>query len=581
MSTNISEEFHNQVSNAIYHAPMTSTELGTEPQAFSHLLDLYTTTRCQAAVVERSANEPSLPAGLDQLTADEKDLIPGFEWEHVEKPQFSETQSSLSSKELGWSLLTSTKTYQKSKRVSSNAMEIKSIQWVPVDSKGDRTLQRAVRRGPFLNQKLREETSNTRKLNACVRCRMQKIRCQIDPNNPTGICQTCQDVSRQRIHTLPCVRHKLTDCVIYRTGKAKGLEFTFRWPEMKLRDITQWSSSKNRTIKVQSDLCDTPLELTVRRFVPIPQDVLRKSWMDGKKKKFKETTPYAIVNMMDAVKVMGDYINKHIFECVAYWLKDKDDWVQETYKFAARYMANAPPDEQALLSDTFRLWFAIRRTATTEHLVGNDTLDMDPEDKDHSYPLFGKVPLPPVMIQQLDMILTIGFLKPLRKKFLEDFQKLTRANNPKSWMAIYLITFIACHSCAAVTAEHYKNARKHGLKRKYAMPHFIAERHHSANVYLSHYHYCTSSHNPFLLIDNWDKRETTQFADMSPTEFHFLRKTAKMVKEREDQIRDINKFHYYEDDLYFVAQMHERNWTPRDTKIDYTEGTVADVPLKK
>lgn len=68
------------------------------------------------------------------------------------------------------------------------------------------------------------------------------------------------------------------------------------------------------------------------------------------------------------------------------------------------------------------------------------------------------------MIQQLDMILTLGFLKPLRKKFLEDFQKLTMSNNPKSWMAIYLITFIACHSCAAVTNEHYKNARKHGLK---------------------------------------------------------------------------------------------------------------------
>ena len=174
---------------------------------------------------------------------------------------------------------------------------------------------------------------------------------------------------------------------------------------------------------------------------------------------------------------------------------------------------------------------------------------MEPESKDRSYPLFGKVPLPPVMIQQLDMILTLGFLKPLRKKFLEDFQRLTMSNNPRSWMAIYLITFIACHSCAAVTAEHYKNARKHGLKasspttvkssslmvmlqRKYAMPDFISERHHSANVYLSHYHYCTSAHNPFAAINNWDKRETTHFADMSPAEFHFLRRTAKMLEER-------------------------------------------------
>jgi len=34
--------------------------------------------------------------------------------------------------------------------------------------------------------------------------------------------------------------------------------------------------------------------------------------------------------------------------------------------------------------------------------VGDDLLDMEPETEDESYPLFGKVPLPPVMIQQLD-----------------------------------------------------------------------------------------------------------------------------------------------------------------------------------
>jgi hypothetical protein len=123
-----------------------------------------------------------------------------------------------------------------------------------------------------------------------------------------------------------------------------------------------------------------------------------------------------------------------------------------------------PADEQSLLADAFRLWFAIRRTATTEWIVGEDTLDMEPENTDRSYPLFGKVPLPPVMIQQLDMILTLGFLQPLREKFLKSFQKIVLRKDPKGWMSIYLTTFIALHSCSAVTAEHYQNARKHGLK---------------------------------------------------------------------------------------------------------------------
>jgi hypothetical protein len=116
-----------------------------------------------------------------------------------------------------------------------------------------------------------------------------------------------------------------------------------------------------------------------------------------------------------------------------------------------------------LLGNFFRLWFAIRRTATTEHIVGEDTLDMTPETEDRSYPLFGKVPLPSVMIQQLDMILTLGILDPLRKQVLEDFQKLALVTNPRNWMTIYLITFMSLHSCAKITDENYRNARKHGL----------------------------------------------------------------------------------------------------------------------
>ncbi|KAH7348510.1 hypothetical protein BKA65DRAFT_500745 [Rhexocercosporidium sp. MPI-PUGE-AT-0058] len=534
----------------------------------------------QSSVAEPwSSRQPHPPKLLGQADAQETEYLPELEWEHLTKFEPLETESRLesfpSSRNASWSLISPTNWGKKLTRDVVSSTDNKSITWVPAESKEEEALLKTQRRGPFEHQKLRGETSYTRKLRACVRCRMQKIRCQINVNDPSGICQTCEAaVSKQRIYTLPCVRHKLTDCVIYRTGKAPGFEFTFRWPKMKLEDITEWSSPEIKNIKVQSDVCDTPLELNVRKFIPIPQDSLRRSWMDGKKKKFKETTPYAIVNMNAAVKVMEDYINKHIFECVAYWLRDKDEWVQETYRFARKYLLIAPSDEAHLLGDTFRLWFAIRRNATTEWIVGGDSLDMVPETKDRSYPLFGKIPLPPVMIQQLDMILNLRFLEPLRRKFLDDLQRIVMRNNPKSWMTIYLITFIACHSFAAVTAENYKNARKHGLLRKYAMPNLMSEIHHSANVCLSHYHYCTSANNPFDVLDKWDKRETTQFAEMSTTEFHFLRKTVKMVKEREDEIKDVHTFGLYEDDLYFVSQMHEKNWTPRDTVIDYREGTV-------
>jgi hypothetical protein len=231
-------------------------------------------------------------------------------------------------------------------------------------------------RRPFPNEVLRNETSNTRKLKACVRCRMQKIRvigslyshdmcasncrqCIIDGNDPSGECKTCQSVSKHRLYTLPCARYKLTECTIYRTGKAPGLEFTFRWPYvmlqilfhlplcyiltsfnrvMKLKDITKWADNQVRTIKIMSDVCLVPYELNVRRFVPLPQDSRKRGWMDGKVKKFKETTPFAIVNMAAALKDMKEYVDVNVFECVKYFIRHTNDLVHETYDFARKHM---------------------------------------------------------------------------------------------------------------------------------------------------------------------------------------------------------------------------------------------------
>jgi hypothetical protein len=129
----------------------------------------------------------------------------------------------------------------------------------------------------------------------------------------------------------------MTECTLYRTGKAPGLEFTFRWPVMKLKDITQWANKKIRTISVLSDVCGLPYTLHVRQFVPLPKDSLSRGWMDGKKKKFLETTPFAIINMVDAVKDMREYIDRNVFECMAFFLQDCDPLIKETYEFAIKH----------------------------------------------------------------------------------------------------------------------------------------------------------------------------------------------------------------------------------------------------
>ena len=57
--------------------------------------------------------------------------------------------------------------------------------------------------------------------------------------------------------------------------------------------------------------------------------------------RYKETTPYAIVNMSVAAKDMHEYINNHVFKAMEYWLHGHDAWVQETFTFARKYMTYA------------------------------------------------------------------------------------------------------------------------------------------------------------------------------------------------------------------------------------------------
>ncbi|KAK4446912.1 cutinase transcription factor 1 beta [Podospora aff. communis PSN243] len=470
-------------------------------------------------------------------------------------------------------------------RQATEVRKVDKFQIISVDPLQRQPQSRQQRRKPYDDRERQEDAGLTRGLTACIRCRMQKIKCKIDRENPKGNCVTCLGLSGPKVHNLPCLRYKLTASTLYRTGKAPGLEFTFRWPVMKLKDMDTWDMDnyETRTILVESDVCPVPLQLAVRRFIPIPgKDSMHRSWMDHKKgvKKTKETTPYAIVDMQKATADMREYVKNNVFSCMDFFLKGSDQLVKDTYEFARTHMQRTDSDEERkLLGSYFRLWFAIRRTATMEHIAGEERLGMVPEMEDRTCPLFGKIPLPPVMIQQLDMILTLGVLQPLQKQVLDDFQKLVLANNPRHWMTVYLITFMSLHSCAKISQENYNNARKQGLLRRYSIPNFIQERHHTANVFLSHYHYRTESANPF--VQDWRKRHATPFSHMSVDEIHFLEKTKRMVKEREQIIKTNNENDLYEHELYFVAQMFEQNWQPRDTVIDRTEGTVNNVGLKK
>jgi hypothetical protein len=97
--------------------------------------------------------------------------------------------SSASASSSEWSIVEVPQQNKSAEKLSpSGSPRDSSYQWIPSDSSSrESSSHRQQRRGPFQSQELREETSNTRKLKACVRCRMQKIRvrisCSAEPTN--------------------------------------------------------------------------------------------------------------------------------------------------------------------------------------------------------------------------------------------------------------------------------------------------------------------------------------------------------------------------------------------------------------
>jgi hypothetical protein len=128
---------------------------------------------------EPTLNNLTFSSSSDDLAdSDESDL----RWEiedttrhQATNPSTEQLASSTDTNSSGWSLIEIAKEHDALDNKSSKAKNTDSafIQWIDPASKQS---SHKKRRGPFQDKQLQEETSETRKRKACVRCRQQKTR---------------------------------------------------------------------------------------------------------------------------------------------------------------------------------------------------------------------------------------------------------------------------------------------------------------------------------------------------------------------------------------------------------------------
>ncbi|EXA43926.1 hypothetical protein NW756_001739 [Fusarium oxysporum] len=463
----------------------------------------------------------------------------------------------------------------------------------------------------------REVVRITREIGACVRCRFQKIKCLIDENNPEGQCKTCKKFSKtspKTIHRVPCLRLRIADVVLYRSG---GLKLTRRWAGIEMRDIGDRLDTVAVTIEVSQNLCGKPLRMNVVRFRPIDGDVTARYWTDGLLGKVifkkKELANYCLENIYDTAESVRQYTIDNALPAFYHTIQEESESeagerpIIRTYLTAmARYLdlhnehksggklSKDDEKELEIFGNLFILWCAIQHTVGSLYIEGNETLGMLPETEDKSYPLYGKVSVPRMIVAQFDTLNYNEVLERYKEKLLRDIDWLFSQDKNRWWFTIYLVVFILLREASRMTADRYRHARaNYGSSVRYSIPDFVEGLHGSCNNILIHWHYYNCDQWPTTRSSGLTNGvgRNDHFETLAPKDRHLVKQNLKdpevkkhllvWKKYKRDNgkvpkitlqhdagsIRYAGKQDKYDWDhsLYWVSQMFEKKWYPHPT----------------
>ncbi|KAI0602176.1 hypothetical protein F4775DRAFT_588403 [Biscogniauxia sp. FL1348] len=351
------------------------------------------------------------------------------------------------------------------------------------------------------------------------------VPCEPDPYDPAGVCLNCKNVVKPIMCKLPCLRWIITDSSLYREQHMPYQLFSRRWQSMDLIDITNWASSEVKTILISQIFLDAPYEVEVREFVPVEGDMVDAVWRSGSVVKRQRAPLYALSDMEKTAKMLEQFIDANVATYINAVTERLHPLFWQTYKFAFRYIGEAKtPEERKLLANTFRLWVGCRKTSNPHRIYGNDRLGgeivNDPDSLFHNV-----VPMPVIMISQMECIMYTTNLRPMSKKVLHDLNVIEEFANPES-------------------------IRKH---------------HSGAEVMLAHFHYLNKGVHPFGMCHAAKHRqELAKAAELDEDGVNFVCETSRQVNETglQREIKEVRAAKNFGHDLYWVSQLYDEVWEP-------------------
>ncbi|KAG4442197.1 hypothetical protein IFR05_002307 [Cadophora sp. M221] len=403
------------------------------------------------------------------------------------------------------------------------------------------------------------ETAKVREKGACFLCQKKRKVCQ-DGDDPEGSCKRCLNHPDQ-INVIPgllrplCWRPNIGSTEVFRRGPTIDFAASLRgnsedagpgkqalWKHFATRKS---GSDSSRVVELSQNWTSKTLVIRLDRYQPMETDKQQYTWFDNGVEQQYKTTPFAVANIGVATLAIEKFLAQNSEGYINAHMDLSTELTRKSFQTAQQHKY-LPLVERAL-----KLWVACRFIEQPWSITGSETLGMS-TDPNPNCPYHTRVPVPPIVDLQIDLIVINEVLQPELKKILKLLKEKLESTDPwTDWFEIYLAYFIILHNVELTMAHDAWFVKRNNLKKRYSNKSLVDTITQGATTLLTCFHYAHQGYAPFANLDlersqNWPEEQRAYLHDTRPL----------LQGIRGDHVHDPAK------ELFWTSQLHRPDWRP-------------------
>lgn len=403
------------------------------------------------------------------------------------------------------------------------------------------------------------QTAKVREIGACYCCQRKRKPC-LEGDHPDGPCRRCSELlSKMKVAPglMPplCWRPNIGSTEIFRRGPTIDFAVSLRgnmvdagpgkqalWKNFATRKSGKGDS---KFVELSQGWTSKTMRIRLDQYKPMSTDKQYYSWFDNGVEQKYQTPAFGISNSDEANSSIGKFLVQNFDAYLDFHMRNAPEITKRTFRSAQNNM-HLPLVERAL-----KLWVGCRFIEDPWSMTGSEVLGMS-KDPNPNCPYHDRIPVPPIVDLQIDLIVINDFLQPEMRRIIRTLKTMLESKDPwTNWFEIYLAYFILLHNVELTMAHDAWFVKRHNLKSKYSNKLLVNTIMQGATTLLTCFHYAHQGYAPFTNLElehtqNWAEEQKTYLRDIRP------------------MLQQVRGYHVHDPsrELFWTSQLHKADWKP-------------------